>query len=180
MVKICGINNMLKVKRLKNNKKGALIDIAFYGLVMTIFAIVVIVSIYIAGEMNTKINEMSDTFPENSIKSTNAVVVKATNTLDSSFMLLVVLLGIFTLVLAALVRVHPIFIPFFFIGWLVTIFVAGIFSNIYQGVADSAQLAGTVNSLSYMNTIMDLLPMVIGIFGILLMIVMYKLWSVEQ
>lgn len=105
------------------------------------------------------------------------VTEKYTNTIDNTFLFLTIFLALGTLVLAALVRIHPMFIPFYFIGWVLVIFFSGILSNIYQSMASDANLATTANELIFMGNILSALPIIIGVFGIILMVVMYKLWS---
>jgi len=46
--------------------------------------------------------------------------------------------------------------------------------------ASNPTLAAEANQLVKVAFVLDLLPFIIGIFGILLMMVMYKLWSVSQ
>lgn len=165
---------------LRKNKKGSLLDILFMALVATIFSIVVLFGLKIATSINDEINERTDIFNTDAIQNTNLVITKYESAIDNGFLILTIGVGLVALVLAALVRVHPMFIPFFFIGWIIVIFMSGIFSNIYQAISDEPALVSTTSRLVFIDHIMNIIPLIVGIFGILLMIVMYKLWSVEQ
>jgi len=167
-------------RNLRKNKKASLMDILFIAFIGTIFAIVALLGLKIATSINDEINERTDIFNTQAIEQTNSVVVKYENAIDSGFLVLTIGLGLFALILAALVRVHPIFIPLYFIGWIAVIFMSGIFSNIYQGISDQSVIAGTTASLTFIDTIMVAIPLIVGIFGILLMIVQYKIWSADQ
>ena len=103
-----------------------------------------------------------------------------TGVIDNTFLFFTVALGIVTLALALMVRIHPIFIPFYFIGLVVVIFFSGIASNIYQEMASNAQISTIASNLTFISNILNTLPMIVGVFGILLMVAMYKMWSVQQ
>lgn len=98
---------------------------------------------------------------------------------DNSFLFFTIFVAIVVLVLAVLVRIHPIFIPLFIIGWIFIVFISGIVSNIYQEMAASPQLISEASQLTFTTTILTYLPLIIGVFGMLIMMVMYKLWKAD-
>ena len=81
--------------------------------------------------------------------------------------------------MAALVKVHPVFIPFYIIGWIIVTFISGIMSNIYQEMAANTQLVTEANQLVFVSHIFEYLPLIVGVFGVILMFVMYKLWRAD-
>jgi len=168
-------------KHLRRNKKGSLIDIVFIGIAITFFAMVVLVGLTVTN----KVEEAVDSNPlfagSEAATQVESVRVKYTNSIDNTFLFLMIGVALGTLALAALVRIHPIFIPFYFIGLTIVIFLSGIFSNIYQGMASGhADVTAVASQLTFMNTILVALPIIVGVFGIILMVVMYKLWSLAQ
>ena len=167
-------------KYLRRNKKGSLIDIMFIGVVLMFFAIVVLIGLKVATEFEENI-DANPLFADGEARSAvENVRVKYTNTVDNLFLFLMIFLAMGTLVLAALVRVHPMFIPFYFIGWVLVIFFSGILSNIYQSMAADSNLIAIANELTFMVTIMEALPIIVGVFGIILMAVQYKLFQAAQ
>ena len=165
-------NNLRKL-----NKKGSLIDIIFIGLVLTVFSIVVLIGLKIAGDFETQIDSnpiFADGIAREQVELTR---VKYTNTIDNTFLILTILLAMAVIAMAALVRIHPMFIPFYFIGWVIVIFISGIFSNIYQAMAADSNLAATAAELTFINNIMVAIPILVGIIGMVLCVVMYKLRS---
>ncbi len=166
------------MKRL--NKKASLIDIMFIGVVLTFFSIVVLVGLLVANEVEENIDANPLFAGSDASEHIESVRVKYTNTIDNTFLILMVLMSMGVLVLAALVRIHPMFIPFYFIGWVLVIFLSGIFSNMYQSVAADPNMVGVASQLTFMSNIMEALPAIVGVFGIILMVVMYKLWSAAQ
>lgn len=167
------------LKERKLNKKGSLIDIIYIAVGLTFFSIIVLIGLNIAQgfEDNFDASPMATNQSKDIVDST---IVKYTNTIDNTFLFLTILMSLGVLILAALVRIHPIFIPIYFIGWILVIFLTGIFSNIYQAMAADANLAVTANELTFISGIMTTLPIIIGVIGIILMVVMYKLWDAGQ
>jgi len=161
------------------NNKGSVLDLILIIIVLLVLSASVLVGLTMATSFKDQINTMSD-MPSSAKDSSNQIVEKFTNTIDSTFLFFTIFLGIATLVLAALVRIHPIFIPFYFIGWVFTIFLSGIFSNIYQEMSANSELAAAAAELTLINSIMVGLPIIVGLLGTILMIVMYKLWSASQ
>lgn len=161
------------------NKKGSILDLMYIGFVLLFFGIVVLVGLKMGGSFRDQIAGMAD-MPAESKDAANTLMGGYTNTIDNSFLIFTIFLALATLVLAALVRVHPIFIPFYFIGWVFVIFLCGIFSNLYQSMAADPNLATEAAQLVFIGAILTYLPLIVGVVGMLLMVVMYKLWSVSQ
>jgi hypothetical protein len=165
--------------QLKRNKKGSALDLIWIGVILVFFSIVLILGFYIGGEINTKFQSHTDIPSEGKVASAQ-LVSNYPAVYDNMFLFFMVGISIVTLVLAALVRIHPVFIPLFIIAWIFISFIGGIFSNIFQALAENPDLAASANQLTFTSTIMSYLPMIIGIIGMILMVVMYKTWKVNQ
>lgn len=165
--------------KLNRNKRGSLQDIILIGSILLFFAMVLLIGNRVMGAFNTEIQAHASIPAE---AKTASATLKADygGSLDYGFLLLAVGLGIATLILAAMVRIHPVFIPLFFIGLVVVIVLCAIFSNIYQEMAGNSELTVYADELVFTSYVLEYLPFIVGIFGILLMLVMYKLWSVNQ
>lgn len=161
------------------NKKGSLQDIALIAGVLLFFGIVLLIGFKVTDSFNTQVQGMAS-IPTEAKTSTQTLTNYYSSTMDYSFLLLAIGLGIATLILAALVRVHPVFIPLYFIGLIFVIILSAVFSNIYQGMAADTNLISYANQLVFTSHILNYLPLIVGTFGIILMVVMYKLWSVGQ
>ena len=161
-------------KGLIRNRKGSIQDLAIFMVVLLFFGMVLLIGYKVTSSLN-------DQFQASSIIPAEGKAASATLTgffpgvLDNSFLLLTIGMCIVTLVLASLVRIHPIFIPFYFIGWVLVIFFSGILSNIYQTMAADTNLIAITNQLTFIEGILTALPIIVGIFGTLLLVVMYKL-----
>lgn len=165
-------------KGLRRNKKGSLQDIILMGVVLLVFSIVVLIGLKVATEFKDNIDSSQVFDVGQSRAAVGESITKYTRAVDNMFLFLVFFMGIVTLILAALIRVHPIFIPLFFIGLVMTIFLTAIFANIYHGVSSNSELSSITSELTFMNNIMLILPVIVGVFGLFLMFILYKLWSV--
>lgn len=165
------------MKLIRRNKKGSLQDLIVIGAVLLFFGLILLIGSRVTGEWNDAIQARSD-IPTEAKTASAAVNAHYGGAMDYGFLLLAIGIGIATLILAALVRIHPVFIPLYFIGLVIVVFLCGIFSNIYQEMAGNSELTAYADTLVFTSHILNYLPFIVGIFGILLMIVMYKLWSV--
>jgi len=146
---------------------------------LLIFGSSVLIGFKVVSEWNDQIATM-DGMPATAIASTNALKNHYTGVVDNSFLLLAIGMALGAFVLASLVRVHPIFLPFFLIALVFVIFFAGVFSNIYQGMAANAALSAEADQLVFISNILTFLPFIVGILGSVLAVVMFKLWSNAQ
>jgi len=164
---------------LRKNKKGSALDLIFIGSGLLAFAVVVLISFMVYTNFNAEIQTHSDV-PAQSKTASQAINDFYPGFLDNSFLFLAIGLTLVSFALAALVRVHPIFIPLFIISLIFIIFFCGIFSNIYQGMAENAQLQTYADQLTFISLIMEFLPFIVGILGSVLMVIMYKLGQDAQ
>ncbi len=161
------------------NKKGSLQDIIFAAVVLLFFGIVVLFGYKISTEFDNQI-QANDVIESHGKAASTKLVSYYPGVIDNTFLFFTVALSVVTLVLAALVRIHPIFIPFYFLGLVIIIFLSGLLSNIYQEMASDTNLISQANDLTFISNILNQLPFIVGIFGMVLMIVMYKLWSIQE
>ena len=169
--------------RRKGNKKGSIQDILYIIIAIVVIAVGSLLVYKVMNEVNQKFQDSVD-IPVRGKTAMNNMENIFTGVLDNSFMLLVVGLCIVALALAAMVRVHPVFIVFFILLLVIIIFLGGVFSNIYQKVASNAQMddadgSGTLlaDRLMFMSYVMQYLPFLIGVIGIAMSFIMYKSWQ---
>lgn len=164
------------IRKVRKNKRGSLQDLIVIGSLLLFFGLILLIGSKVMGEFNTEIQAHSD-IPARAKTASASLNAEYGGSLDYGFLMLAIGLGIVTLILAAAVRIHPVFIPLFFIGLIIVIFLCGILSNVYQEMAANSLLTANADELVFTSHILNYLPFIVGIFGILLMIVMYKLWS---
>ncbi len=162
------------------NKKGSLLDIVFIGIVVLFFGMTVLIGFKFMDELDDRIQSSDVTNNARARAASSQLRGDYPGVINHTFLFFTVGLAIGALMLAAMVRVHPIFIPLFLIALVFVIFFAGLFSNIYQEIANEPSMTALADELTFIGTILNTLPLIVGIFGTILMIVMYKLRSYAE
>lgn len=160
-------------------KKGSIQDLLFVAVVLLVFSVVIIVGYKINNELNIKF-QATDKIDAEGKSAFDQINNLYPGVLDNSFLFLVVGLSIGALVLAAMVRIHPIFIAVFFIVLSIIVFLSAIFSNIYDKIATEPEMAALAANLTFTSQIMSTLPWIIAIFGSLLAIIMYRTYRMAE
>ena len=155
------------------NKKGSLFDVLFLAGSFLVIALAILFGFLIMSNFN-------DHFQASSVITIEGKTASSTLTgyfpgiVDNVFLFLVIGSAMAALVLASMVRVSPIFIPFFIVMLIFFTFITGILSNIYQEVAGNTNVVAYANQLMFISTVMEYLPLMVAAIGILLMVIMYK------
>jgi len=168
-----------KMRRIKQNKKGSVQDLLLIGVSLFVLSLVVLICFRISTSLNTEF-QANDDIDSYGKAAHQQITNMYPGIIDNSFIFVTVILSIGALILAALVRVHPIFLPIYIIAWIFVIFMCSIFSNAYQEMAANPDLSALAAQMTFMNQIMTTLPFIVGIVGALLAIVMYKAYRSEQ
>jgi len=116
----CGKKQRKMIRKL--NKKGSIQDLVFMGAVLLFFGMIVLFGFKVMDSFDEKIQDMTD-IPSNAKAASTSLKGNFSGVIDNTFLLLTIGLIIGALILASLVRVHPIFIPFFWISLLFIIFI---------------------------------------------------------
>lgn len=160
-------------------KKGSLTDMFVVGIIVTFIAFTMLIGFKLMDYTNTTLQDM-DVLPQEAKTASTDLNGVIPNTVDNTFLFFIIMLGIVILVLAAMVRVHPIFIPLFIIALIGLLMFAGVLSNIYQTAATNDELQPYADQMEVMTFVLTYLPLIFGVFGTLLMVVMYKGWAASQ
>jgi len=99
--------------------------------------------------------------------------MEAIATLDAAVAVLIGLICLSSIILAFMVRSHPVFFAISFLVTLLLIPTAAIVSNIYGEIATSDEFALTANKLPYTFTLFTFLPMITCVFSFIIAIVMF-------
>jgi len=174
MAKKCG-----KRLKLRKTNKGSLQDIGLIAGIALFIAITVLLGFTFMSKLNDQIQTMDAINNTEARASSQKLTNFYPSVIDNSILFLVVGLCIVTLIFAVFVKVHPVFIPLFIIAWVLVIFFSGVLSNIYQKMAATSMVSAYAEQLVFISNILEFLPLLIGIFGILLMVVMYKVWGAD-
>jgi len=163
------------LKKIRKSKKGSALDLILVGSVMLFLAITVLFGFKIMSSFNSEIQTKA-VIPNQAKVASNELNEFYPGVIDNSFLLLAIGLSIGALILAALVRISPIFIALFIVALIFIILMAGVMSNIYQGMAENTALQAEADQLIFISNIMEYLPLIVGVFGGILSVIMYKSW----
>lgn len=170
-----------RLGELRENKKGSIQDLILMAVVATFFGIIMLISFTVVAEFSDILDDLDSELPggvpTEAKRSINQLENTYTGIIDNMFVFLIIGLSILAFVLAALVRIHPMFIAFYFLALILVVYLAGILSNIYTGMAANPALIAQANQLTFITLILNFLPLFVGALGTALMFVMYKLWS---
>jgi len=169
----------MKLSKIKRNKKGSVQDLLLIGISLFVLSLVILICFRISTSLNTEF-QTNDDIDAYGKAAHQQITNMYPGIIDNSFIFVTVILSIGALMLAALVRVHPIFLPIYIIAWIFVMFMCSIFSNAYQEMAANPDLSALATQMTFMNQVMTTLPFIIGIVGALLAIVMYKAYRSEQ
>lgn len=158
----------------RRNKKGSLLDILFVGITLLVISVIILICFTIYGNIKSEIDD-ADVMTTSGTHAMEQVENIFPTVLDNTYLILMIGMAIVAFIFAALVRVHPIFMVFFFIMLVFVIFFAGVFSNIYQGIAIEGQMSTYADKMVFMTFVMEFLPFIVGILGSALALFMYKL-----
>lgn len=150
----------------------------FVGVVLTIFGILVLVGFKFMSEFNDEI-QSSSLIDSRGKSAVNSLEGTYPGVIDNSFLLLAIGLSLGALILASLVRISPIFLALYLIALVIIIFMCGIFSNIYQGVAENSLMTAQADQLLFISNLLEFLPLLVGVFGSILALIMYKSYRSE-
>lgn len=163
----------------KRNKKGSLDDLMYVVGIILAAALLFLIFGKWSDSFNTRIQTM-DVIPAEGKAAISKVDQLYGGVIDNSFLLLTIGLCIAALVFAMLVVVHPVFFVLYIITLAVVVYLAGIFSNIYQAAAAHPEMVPIAEKLIFTSHILTYLPFITGVVGFVLAIVMYKTWEESQ
>lgn len=165
--------------KLKQSKKGSITDVVLVMVVMLVMSVTLLVVYNIYDNLNTRFQASSDLDSQGKAVS-NEINDTFSGIIDNSMLFILIGLSLVAFFLAAMVRVHPLFFIFYLIILGVLIVISAAFSNIYEKAAQTGTLSSVASNLTFTTLIMQYLPIIIGVIGTILAIVMYKGWSDSQ
>lgn len=157
----------------KINKKGSITDIPF--LIGGIFAVALVALL-----VSLVVIEFDDKVQDNTIFNTKAKTASTKmsddlpNVMDGGIVFLFFSLSLISLVLASLVPIHPVFLIFYIFEWVILIWFGAGISNTYQKIIELNLMAEVASKYTFTTHFFHYFPYIIGIFGAILAIVMYK------
>ena len=169
----------MELRSLIKNKKASFVDLFIFIIISFVLVVVIGFLLYIFGQAEDGLHEAMDdmTFGDaNTTEVINDTVGATTTSLTALYWLSVLIifgmiLGIF--IGSYMVTTKPVFfIPYLFI-WIIAIIVSVPLSNAYETLSATPELASTYAKFVGSNFILNHLPMIVAIIGIVGAIIMF-------
>jgi len=154
------------------NKKGDFTGVLFLIITVAILAIFLLIVGYIVPQITNPLVEKIGISPEINT-SLNASTAIAERTLPTIWLIVFggLMLGLFAT--SFFIESHPIFVPIFILLLIIAIVIAIPLSNAYQELAENAVLSGAAAQQGLIPFLMNNLPLVAFIVGILSLIIAF-------
>lgn len=140
---------------------------------IVVLSVVVLLGFTIASFFDEQI-QANDLIPSDAKNTSTELISHYPGIIDNIFLFFVVMLAIAVIALAALVRVHPVFLIFFIIALFILILLSAVLSNIYQEMAANSTLITFADQLTFFSLILNALPFIVAVIGVTVMIILYK------
>lgn len=158
---------------LTRNKKGSITDLIFIVTGVFGMALLAIIVAYVSSSINTEIQGIG-AFNFAAKEASSSMADGFPTVINAGIIFVFFALVIVSLVLAAMIPVHPIFIVFYIFEYLIIVWLTGGIANAYQAVIESSVFAAQRSSFFLTEFLFRYSPIIIGIVGIALMIITYK------
>ena len=152
------------------NKKGSVLDIIQILIILFAFSVFTIIAYTVYDSWKSGTDGVIDSAVAN---KTEAYGTTALLRMDNIFTFLLAGLGIATVVGAFMIRTHPVFFIASFLILIITILIAAILANTYTEIATDSKLSTAASQYTVIPYIMNNLPYVITILGLLIIIALY-------
>jgi len=155
---------------LKSNKRGDFSGALYLIVMISAFAIFLLIAGYISSTISTELdNKINSDRPEVS-EAFNATIDTTEQTLSALWYVMFGGLTIGLLITSWHMRTEPIYVPIFIILLVVTIIVGVAMSAAYEelyGVTYFSSIAGTQSSINYMMNKLPYVALIIGLIGLI-------------
>lgn len=152
--------------------KGSMLDVIFIGVTLVALSFGVIIASMLMSQIQTS---AAVTMPlaANAMNDGTAAI----NTFNYGFVFIAIGLFISSLIFAWLTPTHPIFMIAAIVSLLIAVLILPILSNVYGTFNADSVMSGASSNFPLMSWMMQGLPLLGTVFGVLLIIVMYTRWQ---
>ena len=154
-------------------KKGSITDLPFLIGGILSFALVALLVALLLNNLNTQIQD-TDIFNTDAKAASEKMSNDFPEVVDGMIVFTFFAMVMVSLVLAALVPVHPVFLIFYILEYLLLIWLSGGIANAYQEVIENPIFATQADQFILTTHFFRYFPFFVGVVGAVLAIVVYK------
>ena len=154
------------------NKKGGILDLFFFAVIIVITAIFLLILGKVVGDIT---GELQNSTMNQSEKALYAFNYSESLTTQFNYIFLVIFfwLLLFVLISSALISVNKIFVPIYIILFAMAIVIGVIMNNVYEEFRESTLLSSTATAHPFANAIIGNYILVLIGVGVLSMILIF-------
>ena len=158
---------------MKLGKRSSITDLPFIIGGILSFALVALLVALLLNNFDTQI-QGNDQFNANAKAASSKMSSDFPAVVDGMIVFTFFAMVMISLVLAALVPVHPVFLIFYILEYLLLIWLSGGIANAYQEVIENPIFATQANQFVLTTHFFRYFPFFVGVVGAVLAIVVYK------
>lgn len=159
--------------RRRKQKKGSITDLPFIIAGMFSVAVFAFFVTVVLNDFNEQV-QLNDIFPDEAKAASEKMSNDFPEVMDSGIVFLFFGMAAVSLILAALIAVHPIFFPFYLLEYIFLIWISAAISNTYQAFVEHPLFAQEASQFGFTIFFFHYFPFAIGMLGAVIAIVMYK------
>lgn len=157
-------------------KKGSITDLPFIiGGIFSVALIALLVT-FLVNNLNDEVQDI-DMFNSNAKSASSKMADDFPNVMNGGILFIFFGLVFVSFILAALVPIHPIFLPFYLLEYVILIWLSAGIANAYQTITELSVMASTAAQYDLAIFFFHYFPYAVGLVGALLAIIMYKVKS---
>lgn len=153
--------------------KGSITDLPFIMAGIFSIAVVAFLVTVMVTNLDNKVQDI-DVFNTNAKDASEKMADDFPAVMDGGIIFIFFAMVFVSLILASLVPIHPIFLPFYLLEYVLLLWVSTGIANAYQKVAELSIFSATANQFGFTIFFFHYFPYAIGFAGAILAIVMYK------
>jgi len=159
----------MKVKRL--NRKANLFDPLLIVIILFVSAIIITILMVVTGNLEINFQDLFKDYPTS--KNVIAETHEAINLFDYTFVILLVMLIINSLISAFFIRSHPVFFIVSTILLFIFVIPAAVLSNAFDKYEHNPKVAAVSSDFQIISYFIGKLPIILVVTMILVMIVLF-------
>lgn len=153
---------------MRSRKKGTIIDMLPFGILLLVAGITVVLSMYILQQIKTPFSDagLNITYVDQGISGLDVF--------NSGFLLLVFGFGAAAILGAFLIDTHPAFFTVSFLIWVIMILIGTVFTNMFDQFRQQAELSSAIGRFDMLTLVMLNMPLLMVVMGAIVMIVLFS------
>ena len=155
------------------NKRGSISDLSFIMIGIFSVAVTALLVTILLNNLDARIQD-NNIFNAQAKSASEKMTDDFPEVMDGGILFIFFCMVIISLVLASLVPIHPVFLIFYFLEWILLIYVGAVISNTYQSIIENPIFLVEAGQYQITTFFFQYFPYVIGIVGAILAIVIYK------